>query len=453
MSLRDRLTVLNVVLVGGLFVFFGVVAYVAVSLLLYKQIDDSLEAAARQVVKQANANVSGQMLEVIAPNLSLTANIYIQVWSGETLVDAYPRLEFAEPIDPAGIRSAQAIYRNVKIGEWRARSLSVPLTLDGRVIGAVQVATNLDVVETARSNLLSVLVFATMIGITIASIASRGTVSQLIAPLDSITAAADQINRADDLSRRVPYEGSQEDEVGQLVHAFNQTLERLEGLFTSQQRFLADVSHELRTPLTVIKGNVDLMRRTKEFDPEMLDSIEQESGRLTRLVLDLLLLAKAETGQLPLNKSAVEFDSLLLEVFNEMRILAGGRVHLKLMEIDQLQVYGDRDRLKQVLINLIANAIKFTPAGGDIFLSLSRASDHAKLIVRDTGPGIPTDDLPYIFERFYRAEKSRTRSAASGFGLGLSIAHWIVEQHGGRIEVNSQEGKGTTFAIWVPLGK
>lgn len=438
---------------GGLFVFFGVVAYVAVSLLLYKQIDDSLEAAARQVIEQANANVSGQMLEVIAPNLSLTANIYIQVWSGETLVDAYPRLDFADPIDPSGIRSAQAIYRNVKIGEWRARSLSVPLTLDGRVIGAVQVAANLDVVETARSNLLSVLVFATALGIAIAAIASRETVGQLIAPLDAITAAADQINRADDLSRRVPYEGPPEDEVGQLVHAFNQTLERLEVLFASQQRFLADVSHELRTPLTVIKGNVDLMRRMKEFDPEMLDSIEQESGRLTRLVLDLLLLAKAETGQIPLNKSAVEFDSLLLEVFNEMRVLAGGRVQLKLMEIDQLQVHGDRDRLKQVLINLIANAIKFTPTGGEVFLSLSRSSDHAKVIVRDTGPGIPADDLPYIFERFYRAEKSRTRSAASGFGLGLSIAHWIVEQHGGRIEVNSQEGKGTTFAIWLPLLK
>ena len=451
MSLRDRLTLLNVILVGGLFVFFGIVAYVAVSLLLYKQIDDSLEAAARQVVAQADVTVSGQMQEIIAPNLSLTANVYIQVWSGDALVDSYPPLSIAEPIDPVGFRSAQPMYRNVVLGEWRARSLSVPLTLEDRVIGMVQVATNLDVVETARSNLLSVLIFSTAVGIAIAAVASRGTVSQFIAPLESITNAADQINRADDLSRRVPYDGAPEDEVGQLVHAFNQTLERLEGLFSSQQRFLADVSHELRTPLTVIKGNVDLMRRMKEFDPEMLDGVDQEASRLTRLVLDLLLLAKAEAGQLPLNKLRVEFDSLLMEVFNEMRILAGERVHLKLMEIDQLQVEGDRDRLKQVLINLIANAVKFTPSGGDVFLSLGRSGDFAKLIVRDTGPGIPSDDLPYIFERFYRAEKSRTRSATSGFGLGLSIAHWIVEQHGGKIEANSQEGKGTTFAVWIPL--
>lgn len=453
MSLRDRLTLLNVILVGGLFVLFGIIAYVTVSLLLYQQIDDSLETTAKQVIAQADVTVSGQMQEVISPDLSLTSNIYIQVWSGNTMVDAYPRLELEEPVDMVGFRSTQPMYRNITFGELHLRVLSVPLLLENRVIGVVQVESNLNVVETTRNNLLSVLIFATVIGIALTWVVSRETVGYLIAPLDSITTAADQINRADDLSRRVPYDGSQEDEVGQLVHAFNQTLERLEVLFTSQQRFLADVSHELRTPLTVIKGNVDLMRRMKEFDPEMLDSVEQESSRLTRLVLDLLLLAKAEAGQLPLTKSNVEFDSLLMEVFNEMRILAGGRIHLKLMEIDQLQVNGDRDRLKQVLINLIANAIKFTPAGGDVFLSLSRSGDFAKMIVRDTGPGIPADEVPYIFERFYRVEKSRTRSATSGFGLGLSIAHWIVEQHGGKIEVNSQEGKGTTFAVWIPLGK
>ncbi len=274
---------------------------------------------------------------------------------------------------------------------------------------------------------------------------------QFLAPLNIITSAADQINRADDLSRRVPYEGPPEDEIGQLVGAFNQTLERLEVLFTSQQRLIADVSHELRTPLTVIKGNVDLMRRTKSFDTESLDSIDQEANRLTRLVTDLLAIAKAEAGQLPLTKSKLELDALLMEVFNEMRVLAGNRVRVRLMEIDQLQVNGDRDRLKQVLINLIANAVKFTPAGGEVFLSLSRSGDNAKLIVRDTGPGIPAEDLPYIFERFYRAEKSRTRSSATGFGLGLPIAHWIVEQHGGKIEASSQEGRGTTFAVWIPL--
>jgi signal transduction histidine kinase len=139
------------------------------------------------------------------------------------------------------------------------------------------------------------------------------------------------------------------------------------------------------------------------------------------------------------------------EVFQEMHVLAGGKVHVHLSEIDQLMVNGDRDRLKQVLINLVANAIQYTPPNGDVFLSLSKVGDQARILCQDSGPGIPAEDLPHIFERFYRAEKSRTRGKSTGFGLGLSIAKWIVEHHGGRIEVNSKEGQGSTFAIWLPL--
>jgi two-component system OmpR family sensor kinase len=453
-SLRDRLTLLNLVLLGGLFVFFGVVVYVVVTVQLYNQIDNSLQKSAEQLIRQARVDTSGNMGGIVLPNLKLTSNILIQVWNTEPrVVDYSPNLsDLKEPLDRIGFRSPLPSYRDVTFeNDSHLRVLSVPLISEGRPLGVVQVATDLAVLDSARRNLLSVLVFSTVLGVAIAALASQASVKQFLSPLEAITSAADQVNRADDLSRRVPYEGPPEDEIGQLVGAINQTLERLEVLFTSQQRFIADVSHELRTPLTVIKGNVDLMRRMKSFDAESLDSIDQEAGRLTRLVTDLLLLAKAEAGSLPLTKSAVELDTLLLEVFSEMRVLAASKVQVKLTEIDQLQVSGERDRLKQVLINLVANAIQYTPAGGDVFLSLSRSGDNAKLIVRDTGPGIPAEDLPYIFERFYRAEKSRTRSGTAGFGLGLSIAHWIVEQHGGKIEVSSREGKGTTFAVWLPL--
>jgi heavy metal sensor kinase len=445
----------NIVLLGGLFISFGVVAYVVVTILLYNQIDDSLQQTAEQVVHQVHMDTSGEMGGIITPNLKMTSNVYVQVWSHEKLVFSSLSLGGEKtPLDPVGFNASLPSYRDATFKEEsHLRVLSVPLVSGQRPLGVVQVASNLDVVDSARRNLLSVLAFTTVVGIAISALASQASVKQFLSPLETITTAADQINRADDLSRRVPYDGSPEDEIGQLVDAFNQTLERLEVLFTSQQRFIADVSHELRTPLTVIKGNVDLMRRMKEFDPESLDSIDQEAGRLTRLVTDLLLLAKAEAGSLPLTKSTVELDALLMEVFNEMRVLAANKVRVKLTEIDQLQVSGDRDRLKQVILNLVANAIQYTPAGGDVYLSLNRSGDHAKLIVRDTGPGIPAEDLPYIFERFYRAEKSRTRSSATGFGLGLSIAHWIVEQHGGKIEVSSRESKGTTFAVWLPLVK
>jgi signal transduction histidine kinase len=150
----------------------------------------------------------------------------------------------------------------------------------------------------------------------------------------------------------------------------------------------------------------------------------------------------------------VELDTILLEVFQQMRTLSGEKVQLHIAEIDQIQVTGDRDRLKQVLVNLVSNAVQYTPQGGSVTLSLDKAGERARLLVSDTGPGIPAQDLPHIFERFYRGERSRKRtsgSQSSGFGLGLSIAYWIVRNHNGAIDVSSQEGKGTTFCIWLPL--
>ena len=166
------------------------------------------------------------------------------------------------------------------------------------------------------------MVVISVLAVLLAAIGSWAVLGRALSPLESITETVDQINRADDLSRRIPYQDATDDEIGDLVVSFNQTLERLESLFTSQQRFLADVSHELRTPLTVIKGNVDLMRRMKEADEESLSSIDQEAGRLTRLVGGLLMLAQAESGKLALNFAPVELDLLLTEVFTEMRVLA-----------------------------------------------------------------------------------------------------------------------------------
>ncbi|HEX9386454.1 MAG TPA: HAMP domain-containing sensor histidine kinase, partial [Anaerolineales bacterium] len=345
------------------------------------------------------------------------------------------------------------IYEDKNTSDGHLRVLTVPLQRGDHIIAVLQVASSLDVVDITRKNLTDVLSITWVVAVLFSGIVVWFTLGQTLKPLEAITETVEQINRADDLSRRIPYLGSENDEIGNLVGSFNQTLERLEALFTSQQRLLADVSHELRTPLTVIKGNADLMRRMKRFDEESLMSIDQESGRLTRLVGGLLLLAQAESGKLALNMKRVELDLLITEVFQEMSILAGSKVHVRLNEIDQVYVSGDRDRLKQVFINLVANAIQYTPQGGDVFLSLEKIGEQARIICRDTGPGIPAEDLPHIFERFYRAEKSRTRRETTGFGLGLSIANWIVERHGGRIEVNSQEGKGTTFAIWLPLYK
>jgi signal transduction histidine kinase len=276
--------------------------------------------------------------------------------------------------------------------------------------------------------------------------------NRALRPLDTITETAARISRADDLSRRIPLEGLPHDEVGRLAQAFNDTLERLERLFNAQRRFLADVSHELRTPLTTIRGNVDLLRRMGGADTDSLDAIQTEAERMSRLVYDLLLLAQSDAGTLPLAREPVELDTLLLEVFRESQVLAGG-VQLGIGEIDQAVVLGDRDRLKQLLLNLVSNALKFTPEGGRVTLNLTRpAPDWARLVVADTGAGIPLDELPHIFERFYRVDKARARSQG-GAGLGLAIAQRIAHVHGGRIEAASDgaTGRGSTFSVWLPL--
>jgi signal transduction histidine kinase len=355
------------------------------------------------------------------------------------------------PLDPGGLWTERPVYRISTAHAVNLRVLSVPLQTGGRVIGVLQVATSLVLLDATQSDLIPILLLSVVLAMLLAGAGSSLVLGRALSPLAAIHETVDQINRADDLSRRIPYQAQADDEIGELVQSFNQTLERLEALFTSQQRFLADVSHELRTPLTVIKGNVDLMRRMKEVDPESLASMYEEVGRLTRLVGGLLLLAQAESGKLALSLGRVELDVLLMEVFQEMHVLAGSRVHMSIREIDQLEVQADRDRIKQVLLNLVGNAIQYSPPGGDVMLSLAKVGNQARVIVRDTGPGIPAEDLPHIFERFYRAEKSRTRSKAGGFGLGLSIAQWIVENHGGRIEVETKEGKGTAFTIWLPL--
>lgn len=453
MSLRLRLTLLYSTLMGVILVVFGTAVFLLVNVLLVNQVDEMLATEAMDVIEITKVDSIGELDLISLPPLDMAANAYVQVWNrnGNLITASSVIKALDQPLDPYGLTVVTPTYRENTIRGFHLRVLSVPLKMGERLVGVLQVATTLAVADATRRDLFNIMLGSALVAVLLAALISWILLSRALAPLETITDTVDQINRADDLSRRIPYRQQAEDEISDMVESFNQTLERLETLFTSQQRFLADVSHELRTPLTVIKGNVDLMRRMKKIDDESLTSIDQEAGRLTRLVGGLLLLAQAESGKLTLSLRPVELDVLLVEVFQELRVLAGTKVQVHLKEIDQLQVNGDRDRLKQVLLNLAANAIQYTPQDGDVYISLAKVGDQARIIVRDTGPGIPSEDLPHIFERFYRAEKSRTRSLASGFGLGLSIVHWIVEHHAGRIEVESKEGKGTTFVIWLPL--
>ncbi len=454
MTLRARLTLWYTIVLAGALLIFGAAVYLLLSYTLTVQIEENLKRAADEILLASRRDMRG----VTLPPLDLAGSVYVQVWapneSGELALLSTNVPSHAGAFDVDSFGATVRTFRTVRVDQIDLRVLSVPVVVlpDNRIVGYLQVANSLEPVSSARELLLYLMIPGGLLAIGLAGAIGWSTAGAALRPLSEVTEAALRINRADDLSHRIPLKGPGEGEVAQLVLAFNATLERLENLFEAQKRFLADVSHELRTPLTTIRGNVDILRRLGAADQEALDAITAETDRMTRMVRDLLLLARAESGRLPLAKDAVELDSLLLEVYKEAQLQVEGRVEIKIGEEDQAQVVGDRDRLKQVLLNLVGNAVEHTPQGGKVTLGLKAMNGWARLTVTDTGPGIPPEQLPHIFERFYRVDSARKRRGTGGAGLGLSIAYWITRSHGGRIEVTSQHQEGATFSVWLPTG-
>jgi signal transduction histidine kinase len=451
MSLRLRLSLLYTLVLGGVLLLFGSLVYSLVSVTLLDQMDTLLAKNANDLIQQLRIGSSGHFDARSISAFKPDENIVFQVWGNNRELQLAQPIGNLEPLDRTGLRASVPVFDTAGGEGTHIRVLTVPLINARGPAGLLQVGRNLNLFDATLQTLAVVLVLLTILSMFLTGGMTWFVNGQALAPLATVTKVATQITKADDLSRRIQISGVRDDEVGELIDAFNQTLSRLEKLFTSQRRFLADVSHELRTPLTVIKGNVGLMRKMKTLDEESLSGIEAEVDRLTRLVGDLLFLAQAESGRIPMDQSPVELDTILLEVFQQARTLAGERLTVTISEIDQVQVIGDRDRLKQVLLNIAGNAVQYTPHGGWVILSMRKVNERVQIVISDNGPGIPAVDLPHIFERFYRSEKSRKRSAMGGFGLGLSIAFWIVRNHGGMIDVISIEGKGTTFTIWLPL--
>lgn len=450
MRLRTRLTLWYAGIMAVGLLFYGAAVYSILVVSLTRQVDEALARTAEDIRQTFRRDVEGVSFSPLA--LDFTASIYAQVWDdgGSLVARNVPQLE--EPFDARHLEGEQSTYSTVSLGSVPLRVLTYPLvtTPEGDLVGHLQLAASLQTVEAARQLVLTVLAVGGVLAVGFAALVGWSTAGAALRPLNTVTETALQITRADDLSRRIPLRGPPRDEVGRLTAAFNETLERLERVFETQRRFMADVSHELRTPLTVIRGNMDLIRRTGKADDESLEAVVSEVDRMTRLVQDILILSQAESGKLPLGKEIVELDTLLLEGFQQAKLLAQGRQEVRLSQEDQARVLGDRDRLKQVILNLAANAIEHTPSGGVVTMGLACVDEWARLTVSDTGPGIPQTELPHIFERFYRVDRSRTR-ASGGAGLGLSIAYWITRMHGGRIEVASIEGQGSTFSVWLPL--
>ncbi|HWI61743.1 MAG TPA: HAMP domain-containing sensor histidine kinase, partial [Symbiobacteriaceae bacterium] len=266
--------------------------------------------------------------------------------------------------------------------------------------------------------------------------------------------AAEIVGESADLSLRVPYQGA-DDEVGRLVATFNDMLDQLQGMYArmaasceAQQRFVADASHELRTPLTIIRGNIDYLQRAKTLDPEALADMGSEAERLSRMVDELLTMARADAGQ-QLDLQPLELGPLVAEACRKAQALpheAEFRTELP-AALDEVTVLGSSEWLTRLLLILIDNAFKYTPSGS-VTVRAGRQGEGVVIQVQDTGMGISKEDLPHVFDRFYRADRARSRGGA---GLGLAIAQWAADVHQGKLSVESELGKGSTFSLWLPV--
>ena len=276
---------------------------------------------------------------------------------------------------------------------------------------------------------------------------ARSLIGQTLKPVEEIAAAADRIT-SHNLSERLPVP-ARRDEIAHLTESLNQMIHRLEDALRVNERFVADASHELRTPLTILRGELEQAALTPELR-RPLDKLLEEVDSLTQLVDSLLLLSRLDSDQPRREWTQIDLAQLTIHTVEQMSLLAEDKhIRIRCDSLVPAGVNGDRARLKQVIVNLLDNAIKYTPERGLITLSVRHKKNDVVLEVEDTGPGIPAEAIPHLFERFFRVDRARSRELG-GAGIGLSIVQAICHVHGGRVEVESSLGRGSIFRVLLP---
>jgi heavy metal sensor kinase len=339
-------------------------------------------------------------------------------------------------------------------GKSRFRTMARPLAAVGRTYTLVVLQSlhpQMEMMEYIRNTFL----WAIPIALFAASIGGYFLARKSLAPVAAMAAQARGMG-ASNLQSRLPV-ANERDELGQLALSFNQLLERIEASFEQQRRFMADASHELRTPVAILRGETEVTLSQSERTPseyrETLTVLRDESQRLARIIEDLFTLTRADTGQYPLSPRDAYLDEIASEALLRARSLALPKnISLTSTIEADLPIHADEALLGRMLLNLLNNAIKYSPSGSTVTLACRREGDHYVVSISDNGPGIPAELQPQIFERFFRADKARARSEGDtgGAGLGLSIARWIAEAHHGRLELTRSSPSGSNFTATLP---
>ncbi|WP_394237584.1 ATP-binding protein [Niallia oryzisoli] len=457
LPIRLRLTLWNCLL-------FGIIIAVVITVIYYTHKQDSYNNVDlmlsnisshvdEEITRQLNEGIPLEKVTVSADSLSVNEiAVMVKNNNGEMIkTNSHPFFKGHQLIKNNKLLEGPMYQTITDENGVRIRVNIKPIFQDKVQVGLIETLYSLFTLDRSVQKFKWIVISLTVLGIALASVAAWFLAKKTLWRVDLIGKTAKAITASQDFNQRVLYTGPP-DELGQLSETFNQMLDSLEKAYKNQRRFLSDASHELRAPLTTIRGNLDILYKMKNIPEsekeEILGDIRNEAIRMSKLVSDLLSLARADAGQI-YQKKVINLSMIATEVMGEIDLWEK-EVSVNANIIDHLNIWGDRDLIKQVLIILIDNAINYTPSNGEIFLTITKEKRQAVIRIQDSGIGIQPDELPFIFDRFYRTEAAR-RKSPDGTGLGLSIAKWIVDEHEGNIELKSKPGEGTAITTYIPL--
>jgi heavy metal sensor kinase len=456
-SIKFRFTIWYLLVLAVLLTALSAGVYLYLSRSLYQNLDDSLELRSTQLVSFPAILESinqGEFQEELGEIVVLY--FYSNNQSAEM---SSPGISI--PLSNKFISQAIAstgLFTTIQTAEGEGlRLLAVPVNLGppgptpSIPPSLLVIARSTKQIDQALAGLVRTFIIAVPLALALAAGGGIFLARRALKPVDKIARTAREIGESD-LSQRINV--NTKDELGRLAATLNAMIGRLEKAFQRQKQFTSDASHELRAPLAVIEAESTLAlekERPSNDYRQSLELISQESKQMSSLIDQLLTLARADAGKEQWNFTEVNLGKLITNLSTDVEVLCQEKgLSFQLGQPQDLVVKGDEARLRELFMNLLDNAIRYTSALGTVSVSLHREGQMAVVAITDTGIGIPAEDIPFIFERFYRVDKSRSR-AEGGSGLGLAICQHIAEVHGGKIEVESQMGTGSTFSVWLPL--
>ena len=474
-SIRARLTWAYAVAMMATLVVFSLALLTARRIAQYDDLRERVERSADQAVRAVELARKSGMEPVIAEDDPLAVRtVSVRMSQFLSLIDGYVLVQ-----DSAGYNiftsdalkalSTEARYQFSQAArrfvandpaqrvitdddEVLLAAREVPLSKDARY--SVYAAQSLSTIDFTPRDLASIILIVTplLFGVSVAF--AYGIAGRSFQPIERMVDQVEAISDGRSLHRRLNI-GTAGQELARLAGTLNEMIGRLETSFGALRRFTADASHELKTPLAVIRADVERAMSPTTTDTEQAIALEEALQQVTRmadLVDSLLTLARADEGRFDLVSEPVQLGLLVREVVETARLLGEDQeLVIDAPTIEDAEVLGDLTRLRQLLLNLVTNAIKYTPREGRVTIALVRGEEVVTFTVEDTGIGIAAADLPYVFERFWRADRVRSRESEGGFGLGLAICQWIVTAHGGHLSVQSRLGRGSSFIVTLPL--